>query len=413
MRGIFNVFKFTFIEQARKKSFIISTLIIYLLIIAAICIPSIIDIFSSKSVATSTDSPDTVYVIDSEKIISDNFSDFTAQLSGYKFILKQPSDKSSLMDDVKNNDDKSLIILNFKNNSPAFDFYCKSDGSGPDPDDISLAVKTTYGKSILSAGGVSNSLIDKAFANVSYTRNTLGRGTFSGMIGSFFVTILLFMAIYMYGYWVAMSIASEKTSRVMEILITSTKPSRIVIGKSLGMGVLGLCQLLGLVIVGVVSYRLAYPENFELDGISLNLSNFSPFVIALIIIYFVFGFAFYSMIYAVCGATISKAEDIQQALTPATTLSGLSYAFAYMTMFSSDSKAAVAASLIPFSSPFAMPARALSASIPSWQLILSLLFLILTTVLMCGLSIKLYSSAVLHYGSRLKISELIHLSKAK
>ena len=413
MRGIFNVFRFTFMEQVRKKSFIISTAIIYALVIIAICVPAIISSAKSKSNGTTPNSSETVYVIDSDKIVSGNLSEFAANFSGYKFVLQQQSDKNNLINSIKDNDDKTLIVLSLKNGSPSFDYYCKSVGKGPDPDDLSLAVRTVYGKNLLAKNDVAQSLINSAYTSVTYTQNTLGRGTVSGMLASFLVTIILFMAIYMYGYWVAMSIASEKTSRVMEILITSTKPSRIIIGKSLGMGILGLCQLLGIIIIGSVTYLLAYPKNFEMGGIALNLSNFSPFVIAMIIVYFIFGFALYAMLYAVCGATISKAEDIQQALSPVAAITGISYFFSYLTMFTADSKAAVAASIIPFSSPFAMPARALSATIPMWQLSLSLALLILTTVILGSISIKLYSSAVLHYGSRLKISELIHLSKAK
>ncbi|MFO7161657.1 MAG: ABC transporter permease, partial [[Clostridium] cellulosi] len=69
--------------------------------------------------------------------------------------------------------------------------------------------------------------------------------------------------------------------------------------------------------------------------------------------------------------------------------------------------------LIPFSAPFSMPSRMVSANVPAWQIILSLLLLAASAVLMCWISIKLYSSAVLHYGKRLKISELVRMSKSK
>jgi ABC-2 type transport system permease protein len=119
------------------------------------------------------------------------------------------------------------------------------------------------------------------------------------------------------------------------------------------------------------------------------------------------------MFNAVCGATVSKSEDIQQAIMPLSMIAMVSFYFAYMTSMAPESPAAVAASLVPFSAPFSMPSRMLSANIPAWQIVLSLLILAGTTVLMCFISIKLYSSAVLHYGKRLKISELIRMSKAK
>lgn len=414
MRGIFNVFWFTFREQVRKKSFIISTIVIYFLAVAAICVPLIINAVKSPvHQSSSSKSSGTVYVIDSEGVIPNNMNEMNSSLGGYKFVISQPSEKASLISSVKDSGDKSLIVLSLKNGSPSFELYVKNTMDGPDGDKISRAVKKVYSENLLKQGGVSQALISKTTTDVSYTSTTLGRGTVSGAIASYFVIFILFFAIYMYGYWVAMSIASEKTSRVMEVLITSTKPSRIIIGKSIGMGLLGLSQLLGLIIVCAVTYFTAYPKNFEIAGTAINLSCFSPFAVLMMILYFIFGFSLYAMIYAVCGATVSKAEDIKQAMTPVSLIAVISFYFAYTTTLMPDGAAARAASLVPFSSPFAMPSRILTASVPALDILLSLGLLAVTTALMCYISIKLYSSAVLHYGKRLKISELVHMSKSK
>jgi ABC-2 type transport system permease protein len=411
MKGILSVFSFTFREQARKKSFIVSTVIIYALIILVICVPAIINAVQSASGGNSSKTTNSIFIVDSDKIVSNNINEFSSLIGGYKFEVKQPSDIESLKNSIKENSNQSLIVLSLKNGAPTFDLYVKNMTDGPDGDKLSQAVKKVYGETVLKQSGTSQQIIDKAYSDVIYNSTTLGRGTVSGMISSYAVIIILFMAIYMYGYWVAMSIASEKTSRVMEVLITSTKPSRIVIGKSLGMGVLGLCQLLGVIIIGGAVYFVAYPQNFQIGGTAINLSGFSPLVLFMIIVYFIFGFALFAMMNAVCGATVSKSEDIQQAIMPVTLISIISFYFSYSTMLMPDSTASSAASLIPFSSPFAMPSRILTASVPAWQIILSLALLAATTALMGYISIRLYSSAVLHYGSRLKISELVKLSR--
>lgn len=419
MRGVFQVFWFTFREQARKKSFIVSTVILYLLLIALICIPAIITSFQSGSnqsgssapaASTPASSADTVYVIDSAGLVSGRLNEMGQQV-GYRFVLKKPTDQKSLMRNVKADGSKSLIIISRSGSTPSLTYYYKDMNSGPDGDALRGAVKKAYGENLLAASGVSPSLYNRALTDFSYTSSALGPGTMTGMLLSFAVTILLFMSIYMYGYWVAMSIASEKTSRVMEVLITSTKPSRIVIGKSLGMGVLGLAQLLGLIAVGAASYTVAFPKNFQISGLALNLSSFSPLAVAMIVVYFIFGFSLYAMMYAVCGATISRAEDVQQAIMPVAMIGVASYMLSYMSMTSADSSVAMAVSLIPFTSPFSMPSRMLSAAVPAWQIALSLVLLAITTGLIGFISIRLYSSAVLHYGKRLKISELVRLSK--
>ncbi len=120
------------------------------------------------------------------------------------------------------------------------------------------------------------------------------------------------------------------------------------------------------------------------------------------------------MMDAVAGATVSKSEDVQQAIMPISLIAVLSFYYAfYSTLYSPDSTAAAVASIIPFTSPFAMLPRALSSTVPAWQIAASLLLLAATTVLMGVFSIKLYSSAVLHYGKRLKISELVRMSRGK
>lgn len=415
MKEIFSIFRFTFREQARKKSFIVSTIIIYLLIIIALCIPSIINAFrSSPGGSSSSESPDTIYLIDGGDILSDRIGALNAELSGYKIVLKQPQDKDSIISSVKSNDSESLVVLSSNNGAPFFEFYVKSITASLSPDDVARAIKKVYGQKVLAENGVADNVISSAYTDVAYSANFLGGGSVGGLAASVIVVLILFTAIYMYGYWVAMSIASEKTSRVMEVLITSTKPSRIVIGKSLGMGILGLCQLVGMIIVGALTYKLAYPKDFTIEGVSIHLSCFTPFSIFIIIVYFIFGFALYAMMYAVCGATVSKAEDIQQAIMPVSLIGVAAFYFAYTTVLTNpDSSAAAAASLIPFTAPFTMPSRVLAGAVPAWHILLSLALLVLTTALMTYISIKLYSSAILHYGKRLKISELIKMSKSK
>lgn len=413
MKGILTVMAFTFRERARKKSFIISTAIILFLSVAVICLPAIISAVKSSSHQTgATKISTTVYVIDSQNIISSKLSDFKAAFPSYDFVQEQPADENSLMDKVKNNTGYNLMVLTFKNGVPAFSYYVKSTGDGPDTEQLSLAVKAVYGSTLLKQGNVPAQLINRVNANINCSYSVLGHDTVGGLVAGYAVIFILFFSIYMYGIWVAMSIASEKTSRVMEVLITSTKPSKIVIGKSIGMGLLGLCQILGMLAIDALAYRVIYSHNITIGGTAISLSNFTPFVLIMLIVYFIFGFSLYAMMDAVAGATVSKSEDVQQAIMPISLIAMLSFYFSfYSSMYSPDSTASIAASIIPFSAPFAMPARFLNGSVSVWQIVASIVLLAATTILMGFISIRLYSSAVLHYGKRLKISELVRMSR--
>jgi len=207
-----------------------------------------------------------------------------------------------------------------------------------------------------------------------------------------------------------MSVASEKTSRVMELLVTSTKPSIIILGKSAAMGLLGLVQLFMVVCTGILTYKLTFPENFQIGGQVLDLSSFTPFSGVMIVLYFILGYSLFAMMNAVAGATVSKAEDVNSALMP---ISFISIAGFYMGFYSlpvPNGTVAIVSSIIPFSAPFSMPSRILATEVPAWQITASVFSLIITIIFIAWVSIKIYSSAILHYGKRLKLKDLLKMS---
>jgi hypothetical protein len=109
-----------------------------------------------------------------------------------------------------------------------------------------------------------------------------------------------------------MSVASEKTSRVMETLIVSTKPSRILLGKCIAMGTLGLIQLSIFILAAALGYNLLIPDDFTISGVPLALSSFTPASALLILVYFLLGYALFAMINSVCGAVCHDAVGSDQ-----------------------------------------------------------------------------------------------------
>lgn len=412
MKGMLTVFKFTFTDQVRKKSFIISTIIMVLLIVAALCIPSVMDsIKGGKPQSERASENGTFNVIDGTGLFSDTAL-LSKALPGYKISLVTQADKAGILSKMKDDSKITLMELQENDGMISYDYYVKGEGDGPDPQMLSDLVKGVSGAKVLAAAGMPQATIAKVLGGVKYTVHPQGKGMFSGFIPAIAVCALLFICIYSYGAWVAMSISSEKTSRVMELLITSTKPSKIVIGKSVAMGALGLLQLVIIIAASTVTYKVVYPTSASIGGVPLDFSAFTPYYAVMLILYFIFGFALYAMISAVAGSTVSNAEDARTAITPVSIVAMLSFYFAYITTLATPgSTAAVAASIVPFSAPFSMPSRILMTSVPAWQIAASFASLIVTTVFMAWVSVKLYSSAVLHYGKKLKISELIAMSR--
>ena len=223
--------------------------------------------------------------------------------------------------------------------------------------------------------------------------------------------IVLFYAIYFCAYQVSSSITTEKTSKIMETLVTSTKPSTIVIGKTIGIGLVGLLQVSVIVLTAFLSYQAFMPEGF-LEGI-LDISQITPEFIAVTFIYFILGYTLYAFLYALTGSTISKPEDINSANSPIAILAVLGFYLAYFSMMNTAGNIRNFAALFPISSPFSMPFRMIGGNVSLGELALSLGILILTIVIIAKIAIRIYSSAILHYGTKLGLKDIIRMYRDK
>lgn len=181
---------------------------------------------------------------------------------------------------------------------------------------VAELLSEAYVTAQLADRGVDADTIALARMTLSYSSEIAGTLDLTGYVLGIVVTMLVFFAIYYYGYGVAMSVATEKTSRVMETLIVSAKPSRILLGKCLGMGALGLCQYAGILAFAAICYRIFISDDFTLMGMPLSLSAFTPASALFMLVYFILGYALYAMLNAVCGAMVSKIEDLNSAMMP-------------------------------------------------------------------------------------------------
>jgi len=416
VKGFLTVLGYTFKENSRKKTFIISTIITLILTIVIVSMPAIIKSFDkndknkTEQGSKRAENKGIIFVIDSKGIVKKNLHKLGTVFPEYKFKSETAGNINSLKDKVKKEENNALLIFDEKNGVPTFDYIVKQSGSGLDPSQLSQFIKKIFVTDLLKKANVSDNVSQMLQSDISYKVNELGKGKMSSYFASMVISMLLFFAIYYYGYGVAMSVASEKTSRVMELLVTSTKPSIIILGKSAAMGLLGLVQLFMVVCTGILTYKLTFPENFEIGGQVLNLSSFTPFSGVMIVLYFILGYSMFAMMNAVAGATVSKAEDVNSALMP---ISFISIAGFYMGFYSlpvPNGTVAIVSSIIPFSAPFSMPSRILATEVPAWQITASVFALVITIIFIAWVSIKIYSSAILHYGKRLKLKDLLKMS---
>lgn len=425
MRDILTVFRFTLRDGARKKAFWVTTIIVLVLIVGICCIPRVMELFSGGSTpepgtetpGSSTGEPvektETCYLIDEQQLIPGAAEALAAALPQADVIAGEESQLDSYKTEAE--EDNSIYIVQVLPSEqgalPKVQFYVHDILSGAPTDTVTAVLKTTYVSQALQSAGVSADMAALALSDMTYDMAIVGKMDMSGYILGILLTMLTFFAVYYYGYGVAMSVASEKTSRVMETLVVSAKPSRILVGKILGMGVLGLLQMLMFLVVGALGYTLLVPEDFTIGGMPLALSAFTPASAVLILVYFLLGYALYAVLNSVCGATVSRTEDLNAAMMPTVFISLIAFYAAYMVMFIPNEAAKRIVTYIPFTSPFLLPFRLLNETVPATDIAISLVLLVVCIALVALLSIRIYSASVLHYGQRLKLKDILKLSK--
>lgn len=145
----------------------------------------------------------------------------------------------------------------------------------------------------------------------------------------------------------------------------------------------------------------------------LNMSNITWFLGIITIIYFILGYFEYSLLYALTGSTVSKPEDIQSANSPIAILAVIGFYLSYFTMMNPASELNIFASLFPISSPFCMPFRVMMGIASVGDVIISIVILLVTILIIAKIAIKIYSSAILNYGTKMSFKDIINMYRDK
>ena len=415
MRDVLTVFRFTLRDALRKKAFILTTVIVLVLIVAGCTVLRVVDMNkSAPDTGTAEPAPaeksDTCYLMDDASLIPGALEALTAAQPTVDFVAGQSNKLNDYKAEVETDKSKSILVIAAgKTGQPELTFYSTDFMSGLPAETLTRVVQNVYVAGLLSQAGVSADVQQAALTDLSYSSQIVGKMDVSGYAIGILLTIIVFFAVYYYGYGVAMSVASEKTSRVMETLVVSAKPSRILLGKCLAMGVLGLVQLLAFLVVGAVCFATIVPAGFTIMGMPLALSSFTFGSALLVLVYFLLGYALYAVMNSVCGATVSRAEDLNSAMMPVVLVSLISFYAAYATMFLPSEGIKRLVTYIPFTSPFVMPFRLLNEQVPVMDILISLALLLVSIVLVAAVSVRIYTASVLHYGQRLKLKDAMKL----
>ena len=209
---------------------------------------------------------------------------------------------------------------------------------------------------------------------------------------------ILYLSILMFGQFVLMGVMEEKQNRVVEVVLSRVRPIQVLAGKVIGIGLLGLIQMLTLsaAAFGVVS--LVEIANVDLSGIGLE-------VILSALFWYLFGYAFYSTLYGALGATVSRPEDAQGAVLLPLALIIPGFLFGQIAVENPDSLLAKIGSFVPLWMPMVMPVRSAVSDVPQWQIGLSILMVVLATYGVARLGSHIYTGAILRLGSKVRLRD--------
>lgn len=237
---------------------------------------------------------------------------------------------------------------------------------------------------------------------------TLGKDQIQNFFYTYIMIFALYMVILLYGQMVATNVATEKSSRAMEVLVTSAKPTSMMFGKVLASCFAGLVQLVAVFGSALFFYNMNQ-SHWGDDAVVQSIFNIPPELLVYMLVFFVLGFLIYAFLYGAVGSTASKLEDINTSVMPITMLFIIAFFVVIFSMTSGnvDNTLIKVCSYIPFTSPMAMFTRICMSTVAWYEIAVSIAVLIASTVGVGVLSAKIYRVGVLMYGTTPKISNIV------
>ena len=406
MRDILTVMKFTMKDMIKRKSFIISTLIILILIVLGFNVPKFLKSIKEDNTGNK------LLIVDNQNVFEGTLETLKEANLGYDIQIEN-LDYEKVKEKIENENIESAIIVEPNEQNIKIRYLVKNINMMETvPENIVSAINSLYTNLQISKLGLTQEQLQSITPNFEFNLEQTEEEKASGNVYAIMLlSIVLFYAIYFCAYQVSSSITTEKTSKIIETLVTSTSPRIIVLGKTIGIGIIGLMQMILIVGTALISAKL-FLEPGVIDSV-LDMSNITPYLGIITIVYFILGYFTYALLYALTGSTVSKPEDIQSANSPVAILAVIGFYLSYFTMMNPTSELNVFASMFPISSPFCMPFRIMMGLANITDVIVSIAILFVTILIIAHIAIKIYSNAILNYGTKMSLKDVVKMYRDK
>lgn len=431
MNNMWTVIRFTFMNKVRTKSFLVSTLIFALIITIGINLPFLIQMFTGDK-AGSEETTRIGLVYGQEQVLAEQLETTWSSLPSttYEFVKYETADEAALNKDIEDGTIEGYLKFEEQEGStfPAVVYSSEEEEMSPElQSNLQAALQVAKTRSIVDGLDLSDAQINELNAPVQIDARSIGTNPSGSAAGGsdekdgasevinyivvYALIILFFFTLMGTGNMIASEVTTEKSSRIMEILITSVSPLSQMFGKVIGMFLLGLSQILTFGIVAAANLML--PHNMDtLKEMNLDLTAIDPMLLVFGLIFYILGYFLYAMLYAAIGSIVSRTEDLGQAVMPITMLSLVAFYIAIFSLSAPNSMLMKVSSYIPFISPTTILVRIGLGDVAMWEILLSLAILIVSILVFGWLAAKIYRTGVLMYGKRPTFKELRKAMKA-
>ena len=408
MKQFFTIFKHELSQYFKNKVFVITTLILILAVSGFLFAPRIGEIINKSKNAESSEEKK------SEVLVKSDNANLEKLLPAIAASFPQQNVKIT-------NDSVDEIKKQIKEQSVEFAFVLSSDLKSytylanvsalqdPNLNTMDNLLKTLYSHAYLKKHGLNDTQIAEVQnPNITHTIESISEDGTKNFWYAYVMVFVLYMVIIMFGQKVAMSVVTEKTSRAMEVLITSASPVALMFGKILASSVAGIIQITAVFGSAFISYNIN-KSYFETNAVINTLFNFPASLVGYLLIFFLLGFLIYSFLFGAMASTVSKIEDLSSVvmLIQIIFVAGFVVSTNAMTSGDVNSELMKGLSLFPLTSPMAMFTRIAMSEVPGLEILLSVTFLIIATIFIGYIAAKIYRVGVLMYGTRPTLGKII------
>ena len=406
MKQFGKILKFELTYYLKNKIFIGTTLLLVLVIAAVMCWPMYSGLFQKDETTDPADLP--VMLVASQPgedaALIDNA--FRQAFPGYVVRVSDAEDEE-LREAVISGEAECAFALE---SDDAFTYYVNN-LSMYDTNAVTAqsAMQRLYQTRALLASGMSTQDASAVMdVSIRATVTSLGKNQADNFFYTYVMIFALYMVIMLYGQMVATNVATEKSSRAMEVLITSARPTSMMFGKVLASCLAGFIQIAAVFGSALVLYHINR-DYWAGNPLVQSLFNIPPELFAYMLIFFVLGFLIYAFLYGALGSTATKLEDINTSTMPLILLFVVAFIVSMMGMSSGnvDSMLMKVCSFIPFTSPMAMFTRIAMSTVPMHEILLSIAILAVSSAGIGVLAAKIYRVGVLLYGTTPKLGAIL------